>query len=312
MNYDVAIVGYGSIAKRHHSNLIVMSKTRNLELRIDIFRKNLEKKDLIGKVDNVFSIEHTSIKKYDIVFITSPTNLHYQHILKFSENTSHFFIEKPLFETTNYEILKLNLDKNLTTYVACPLRYTEIIQYLKKNLLTEEIFSVRLISSSYLPEWRKSVDYRETYSANKESGGGVSLDLIHEWDYLIYLFGEPKIVKSIKKKVSDLEISSEDISLYIIGYEKMTAEIHLDYFGRSNIRKIEIICKYETIIANFIDNSIYFTEQNKLIEFKTRRNDMYINEMNYFFDILEHGVPNHNDFYSSLKTLKYATFGDLN
>ena len=44
-----------------------------------------------------------------------------------------------------------------------------------------------------------------TYSAHKDMGGGVSIDLIHEWDYLTYLFGMPSEIYSILDKVSDLE-----------------------------------------------------------------------------------------------------------
>lgn len=311
MKYDIAFVGYGSIAKRHHSNLLLVSQKRKINLKIDIYRKNIKKKDITNAVENVFSIDGIIVKEYDIVFITSPTYLHYQHILKFSKYANHFFIEKPLFESFKYQISNLNLDNKITTYVACPMRYTEIIKYLKKNLLLDEVLSVRLISSSYLPKWREGVDYRDTYSANSNTGGGVSLDLIHEWDYLIYLFGEPKRVKSIKKKISDLDISSEDIALYIVEYEKMTAEIHLDYFGKSNIRKIEIIGKSDTIIADFIKNSISFTLQNRKINFNSSHNDMYINEMEYLFNLVDNRDSNHNDIFSSLKTLKYAIVGDL-
>ena len=49
--------------------------------------------------------------------------------------------------------------------------------------------SVRLWFGSWLPDWRPAVDYRPTYSARAELGGGVLLDAIHELDMLVWLLG---------------------------------------------------------------------------------------------------------------------------
>ena len=49
----------------------------------------------------------------------------------------------------------------------------------------------------------------------KRMGGGVSLDLIHELDYLTYLLGVPKEIYNIRRQVSLLEIDSDDVSVYI-------------------------------------------------------------------------------------------------
>ena len=41
---------------------------------------------------------------------------------------------------------------------------------------------------SYLPQWRKK-NYKKSYSSNAKLGGGVSLDLSHEIDYIQWIFG---------------------------------------------------------------------------------------------------------------------------
>ncbi len=59
-------------------------------------------------------------------------------------------------------------------------------------------YCARVICSSYLPDWRPGVDYRTVYSAHKAMGGGVTIDLIHEWDYLVELFGVPQQLYNFK------------------------------------------------------------------------------------------------------------------
>lgn len=65
------------------------------------------------------------------------------------------------------------------------------------------------------------------YSAHKALGGGVTIDLIHEWDYLVDLFGVPETICNIRGKYSDLEIDSDDLSIYIAQYPTLLAEVHL-------------------------------------------------------------------------------------
>lgn len=76
------------------------------------------------------------------------------------------------------------------------------------------------------------MDYRTVYSAHKDMGGGVTIDLIHEWDYLVELFGKPEKMYNFKGTYSHLEIDSDDLSVYIAQYPTLLCEVHLDYFGR--------------------------------------------------------------------------------
>ena len=106
-----------------------------------------------------------------------------------ADKTKHMFIEKPIFDSKEYRLEALNFNKSGVYYVAGPLRFSSVIQKLRDIIPHEKIYCVRVICSSYLPDWRPNVDYRLVYSASKEKGGGVAIDLIHEWDYITYLFG---------------------------------------------------------------------------------------------------------------------------
>ena len=48
-----------------------------------------------------------------------------------------------------------------------------------------------------------------------------------------------------------MEIDSDDLSIYIAQYPTLLAEVHLDYFGRTYRRSIELFCKDGSCVADF-------------------------------------------------------------
>ena len=181
----VCFVGVGSIAKRHVRNLRAVCEDKGIVLTIDAYRRS---PDDIEGVDTIYCSETDVPNDYDAIFITNPTDLHLVSLEKFHDKGKHYFIEKPVVSLPQIEKAKqFKTHINTIYYVACPLRYNAVIQYIKNNINPDDVISVRSISSSYLPDWRPGQDYRDTYSAHKDMGGGVSIDLIHEWDYLICL-----------------------------------------------------------------------------------------------------------------------------
>ena len=298
-------IGLGSIAKRHIQNLKAILGD---SIEIDVYRSGhgkLPNKLISSFINRVCYSEDELAEQYNAVFITNPTSLHYKTLKQFLHLSSYFFIEKPVFETGEEDITAfLKTDKIF--YVACPLRYSNVIQYLKKNVDFNRVHSIRSISSSYLPDWRPGTDYRTTYSAHKNMGGGVSIDLIHEWDYIHYLIGSPKNVQSIIRKKSDLEIDSDDIAVYIAEYEDKLVELHLDYFGRSTIRRAELYMNDDTILADLIDQNISYLKSGQIIELSQERNDFQIRELEHFIEIMQGKAPCDNDLAEACKILRIA------
>lgn len=303
----ICMIGLGSIGRRHITNIDMILSQRKIEYQIDALRSRPT--ELNDDINNLVTKQYFNIgdlpSNYDIIFITNPTNMHYNMLNEVQNKTKHIFLEKPVFEHCNYSIDSFISSKEHIYYVACPLRYTPVIRYLKEHVIEKRVFSVRAISSSYLPEWRKNVDYRKVYSSIKSLGGGVSLDLIHEWDYLIYLFGEPEKVKRMCGKYSDLEIDSDDLSIYVAKYKDMLVELHLDYFGRYNVRKLELYCSEYVIEADLLNQIIIFKgKEEKKLAFN--KEDFYVNEMNSFFDMVLCKKENLNNINQALRTLKVA------
>ena len=168
-------------------------------------------------------------------------------------------------------------------YVAAPMRWCGAMLALKDRLPALHPYCARVICSSYLPDWRPGVDYRTVYSAHKAMGGGVTIDLIHEWDYLVELFGVPEKLYNFKGTYSDLEIDSDDLSVYIARYPTLLAEVHLDYFGRGYRRSIELFCHDGSYLADFGAGTLTLPD-GTVQHYKEDVNRRYEREMEYFVD----------------------------
>ena len=296
----ICFFGMGSIGKKHLKNLVKILNERKTEFKIDVVKRKKELDDDVKEyIDNVHKIDEFIPSFYDIVFIVNDTSVHIETLNLMKDYSNNFFIEKPL--SLNLNGFELKNYKNKKIYIACPMRYSSVMDYLKKNIDFTKVYSVRAICSTYLPDWRPTIDYRNNYSAKKELGGGVTLDLIHEWDYLTYLIGFPEKIFNLNKKVSHLEISSDDLSVYIAEYNDKLVELHLDYFGRTPTRKAEFFLKEGTIVGDFIENSVILENKEKII---LPKEDIYLNEMNSFFNIIFDKKDNFNDLEHAYKVLK--------
>lgn len=300
----VCFIGIGSIGKRHLKNLNLLMKERNEDLVVHVvhhssyFHKNeLVSKDYINyeEIDN----------DYDICFITNPTSHHYDAIRRMKNKAKFYFVEKPIFNTTEYDIKEFRC-MNTNYYVACPLRYTKVFQHIQKIIKKEKVYSANARSSSYLPNWRPGSDYRKCYSASTLLGGGVDIDLIHELDYICELFGMPNDGQLYTRKLSNLEIDSCDYAGYLLNYDDKMVEIHLDYYSRKTLRSLELITDQSNYHCDFINKRIVELNTDDVIDCEEDSNDIYIKELKNFLSIIEGTAENKNTLEHAYEVLKLA------
>jgi predicted dehydrogenase len=188
---NVLIVGLGSIAQKHIAALSAAAQSFTVYA--------LRASNPSGKVEgisNIYSLEELNNIPVDFAIISNPTSEHVNTILSLLSLKCPLFIEKPLYHQLDIEdVLNKVKHSNILTYVACNLRFLDCLKYVKDKISKTEkrINEVNVYCGSYLPEWR-NCDYRTNYSAISKLGGGVHLDLIHELDYLYWIFGMPQKV----------------------------------------------------------------------------------------------------------------------
>ncbi len=282
---DVLFVGLGSIGTRHLNNLHTVARRRGIPVHADALRSGA--RPLREGAAQLLRAQYMRLEdlppRYDAIFITNPTSLHRDTLAALRGRAGAFFIEKPIFDDPDADLAALGLadDQGQKAYVAAPMRWCGAMLALKEKLPGLRPYSARVICSSYLPDWRPGVDYRTVYSAHREMGGGVTIDLIHEWDYLVELFGMPLESYNLRGTYSDLEIDSDDLSVYIARYPTLLAEVHLDYFGRTYRRSIELFCKEGTVTADFGAGTLTLAD-GTVERYEEPVNERYLREMEYF------------------------------
>lgn len=310
-NYKIAFVGLGSIATRHLKNVHAYLKSQGDSCKVDLYRSSMGRPladELQPLVNNtyLYADEIPSDRQYDVVFVTNPTSMHYETVERFAAHTKTFFIEKPVFDSTKVDEKIFETINSIPSYVACPLHYNAVLQYVKQHVNPDDVICARAMSSSYLPDWRPGQDYRMTYSAHKDMGGGVSIDLIHEWDYLTWLFGMPTEYHSMINKVSNLEIDSDDLAIYIGRNDKTTYELHLDYFGRQTQRTLDLFTADDTIHCDLIAGTVNYLKCGNFVKMEFERNTFQMAEIAHFFEIINNKTINDSTPEHAYQVLKIS------
>ncbi len=307
----ILFVGLGSIGCRHLQNI------KNALPSAQIAALRSQKREINNEFSDLIDHEFYNIgdaKKFspEIVFIANPTSLHVETALEFINDVYGMFIEKPVSDSVEKVQKLIEHDSKAIIHVACPLRFHPALKFIKNYFDgSHKILSIKIASGSYLPEWRPSQNYKETYCARKELGGGVSLDLIHEVDYMRWIFGDVKEGYFGSSKVSELEIETEDIAYGVWKLKnKAICEIHLDYFRKVPERYMEVVNNDGIIRVDLINSIVTIDNglKEEKFQFDFDRNDMYRDEIDYFLNCLKEEKDSFNDLKFALNTLKYAIF----
>lgn len=247
----VLIIGFGSIGKRHYEVLLELSYIQKICV---VTKQDIKNIDTYNSLENV-----ENINEYDYFIIASETNKHFEQLKFLEENVKEklIFCEKPLFETKKELEVKYN-----KIFIGYVLRFHPLLKKLKECIQDQKVISVNAKTGQYLPTWRPNTDYKNCYSAKKNEGGGVLLDLSHEVDYVQWLAGQIDEVKSYQVKISDLEIDSDDLTMFLgKTREGVLVNVSIDYISKISHRKLLLETLENTYELNFISNVL--TQKNK-------------------------------------------------
>jgi len=267
----VLIVGLGSIGKRHAG--LIKSNFPNIDI-IALRHKKCNSHDIeaLGLHKCVTSVIEAIELNPQVAIISNPASKHIEIAKTLASRGVNLLIEKPISDSSKgvQELIDFCYQNNVALMTGYNLRFLPSLIEFKKQINSEKvgkILSIRAEVGQYLPSWRLESDYRNEVSAQKKMGGGALLELSHEIDYLLWIFGKINWVKSHVSKQSDLDIDVEDSAQAILGfYEKngavLTASLNIDFIRHDSTRRCYVIGEKGTLLWDGINGKVMFFKKS--------------------------------------------------
>ena len=241
----ILIAGLGSIGRRHFRNLLALGEKDLILYRTN--RATLADDELAG-----FPVETDlalALKKHQpqAVVIANPTALHMQVAIPAAQAGCAILLEKPVAENLEQvaSLQEISLRSGSRILVGFQFRYHPTLNKARELIQAGEIGTVLSAHAhwgEYLPNWHPWEDYRQSYAARADLGGGVIVTLTHPLDYLRHLLGEVQALWSMNSHISTLELSGvEDTAEIGLKFTSgAIGGVHLNYFQRPAVHRLEI------------------------------------------------------------------------
>ena len=308
------IVGAGSIGRRHISNLKKLGLSK-----LAACDPHPERLEYVAKEFQVecFPTIEAGLDEFqaDAVLVCSPPAVHVAQAIQGLQAGAHVFIEKPLSDRMDgvEELRKQTAKRGAVVQVGYNLRFHPAIQKLKELVEARAVGKIlwaHMEAGSYLPDWRPWQDYRKSYTARRELGGGILLDGSHEIDYMTWLFGAPRELACMADHVSDLEVNVEDCATILMRFAEGTrADVHLDFIQRSYSRYCSLVGAQGKVHWDLLSNSVQILRPGRVAEvfkFEFEINEGYVAELRHFIECVQNGTCPRFTLEDAILTLRIA------
>ena len=302
----ILIAGLGSIGRRHFRNLIALGETDLILLRTR--KATLPDDELAG-----YPVEtdiHDALQKHkpDAVVVANPTSLHLDIAIPAAKAGCHILLEKPVSHSLEgLDALQKAAQKSGSKIlVGFQFRYHPTLNKARELIQSGalgQVLTVHAHWGEYLPNWHPWEDYRQSYAARADLGGGVIGTLTHPLDYLRYLLGEIDALWSFNGHLSPLEMDVEDAAEIGLKFASgAIGGVHVNYLQRPPVHRLEIVGTNGTLRWDNADGILHFykmpapfgsyseappapVEETFHLPDGFDRNDLFLAQTRHFLDI---------------------------
>lgn len=256
------IAGLGSIGRRHLRNLISLGEKNIVLLRTR--KATLSDDNLVDFPVETDLKEALQKHKPEAVIVANPTSLHLDVAIPAAEAGCHILLEKPVSNSLErLDVLQSTAQKSGSKIlVGFQFRYHPTLSKAHELIQSDAIGKVLTAHAhwgEYLPQWHPWEDYRQSYAARADLGGGVIVTLTHPLDYLRYLIGEVDSLWSFNGHISPLEVDVEDVAEIGLKFNNgAIGGVHLNYVQRPPIHRLEIVGTEGTLRWDNADGVLHF------------------------------------------------------
>jgi predicted dehydrogenase len=256
------IVGLGSIGRRHFRNLIALGERDIVLLRSH--RATLPDDELNGYPVETDLNEALRKHKPHAVIVSNPTALHLDVAIPVAQAGCHILLEKPISHSMDgLDALQATAEKKGSRIlVGFQFRYHPTLNKAREIIQTDmlgRILTAHVRWGEYLPGWHPWEDYRQSYAARADLGGGVIVTLTHALDYLRFMLGEVDSLWSFNGHISPLELDVEDVAEIGLRFSNgLIGGVHLNYVQRPPVHQLEIVGTQGTLRWDNTDGILHF------------------------------------------------------
>jgi predicted dehydrogenase len=243
--HSVGILGLGSIGRRHARVL------SSLMPDLQIYAHRTSKGALQEGFTGVTELDRDAFfsSKFDLVVISNPSSLHLQTLRDvLSANLAGtVLVEKPFCLPGEADAAeKLIADAGgIRILPGNTLRFHPAVASLQaavRDRMLGNTLECHAHFGTYMPGWHPYEDYRSTYAARRDLGGGVLMTSIHEIDLVHHLFGPGRVAAALVGRLSLDEIDVEDSAHLLLTLERCrVANVSLNFFERPADRSLKVI-----------------------------------------------------------------------
>lgn len=233
----ILIAGVGSIGRRHLRNLRSCGWTK-----LHLYRSGKSTlPDLDAEIAGLPTFADLDAALHErpaAVVIATPTAAHLPIALAAARAGCHLLIEKPIADTlTGVDALVSAVQtSDVCVLIGFQYRFHPGLITIKQWIDAGAIGAITSASAQwgeYLPDWHPWEDYKQSYAARPELGGGVALTLCHPFDYLRWLLGEVTDVSAMVGRNGGLDIPVEESADVLLRFDSgAVGHVHLDYVQR--------------------------------------------------------------------------------
>ena len=246
------VVGYGSIGNRHARIL------NGLGCDVSVVSgRQIDFPNSFKSLD-----ESLSKNSPTYVIIANRTSEHFATLRALQKKgfRGMVMVEKPLFaEAERAEVLCFK-----KVWVAYNLRFHPLILKVRNLLRDQPIITAQAYVGKNLATWRPQTDYRKSYSAFKDQGGGVLRDLSHELDYMIWILGGWRGAAAIGGHYSKLDIETDDVFSVLLKTKRCeNVFIHMNYVDPVGRREITFVTEMLSIKVDLFNGWIEVNGQRE-------------------------------------------------
>jgi len=321
------IAGLGSIGRRHFRNLRALGENDIVLLRSH--KATLSDDELTGFP--VVADLPVALKEHkpDAVIVATPTALHLEVAIPAAQAGCHILLEKPISGSLERVDLLEAAAKRSGSRILVGFQF-RFHPTLKKaaELITSgalgKVLTIHAHWGEYMPNWHPWEDYRQSYAARNELGGGVIRTLTHPLDYVRWLAGEVTEVRALNGHISPLELDVEDVAEIGLRFASgAIGGVHVNYVQRPPVHRLEIVGTQGTLRWDNADGGLHFyrmtqpfgecstTPPGPVLEQFTppegfERNVMFIDQMNHFLAVARGDVKPVCTLHDGVRALELA------